>query len=476
MTRRTKIIATLGPSSKDDRTIVRLLKSGADVIRLNLSHGTTAEHRELISRVRRGSESIGSQIPIMLDLMGPRYRLGVIPEGKRRLRRRQRVALGHDEEIADVPLDSAGLLRHIRPKERILIDNGLVELEVERCAGDDVIARVITGGVISTRKGINLPDSNLPFQISAKDLEDIRFAAEQRIEYLAASYVGSAADVEAVRKQIEQFGDSIPIVAKIERARAVERIDEIVAAADGVMVARGDLGVEVPLHRVPTLQKRIIDACRLLGRPAIVATQMLESMIDNPRPTRAEVSDVANSVFDGTDALLLTGETAVGRYPIKAVQMMDEVISEAETYAAEEASETRARLLFDAGTGGFPEVADAVARAAVFTSHHLGIRHIIVFSRTGFTVRMISRYRPQVPVFALTPDDRVARRMQILWGVRPLLLDPDLGSVDEIIAFAEDHLRSRKLARRGDRWIILKGGPGGSGPQENSMRVHEVSH
>ena len=330
MIRRTKIIATLGPSSGDERTIRLLLKSGVDVVRLNLSHGSQQEHRVLIRIVRQIAESLDRNVPIMLDLMGPRYRLGTLPNEGRQLRARQNVVLSSSAKESDVPIGNPELLQHLQPGERVLIDNGRVELRVQRRRPDRVEARVVTGGLITTRKGINLPDSDLPFQISRKDKGDIRLAVAESVEYLAASYVGCAADVMAVRRQIKRSGGDLPVVAKLERARAVEHIDEIVDSADAVMVARGDLGVEVPLHRVPTIQKRILESGCHFGKPVIVATQMLESMITHPQPTRAEASDIANTVFEGTDALLLTGETAAGAHPIKVVRTMVEIIGEAE--------------------------------------------------------------------------------------------------------------------------------------------------
>ena len=475
MIRRTKIFVTLGPSSDDEGTIKSLLKAGADCIRLNLSHGSADNHRQLMSRVREQAQAIDRHIPIMLDLMGPRYRLGVIPEGERLLRRRTKVLLSNDPKTADVPIGDPDLLQHLREKERVLIDNGSIELTVQACRGEQVTATVVSGGKLTSRKGINLPDSDLPFKVSRKDARDIRFAVQENADYLAASYVGRAADVEAIRKRLRRLGSDIPIVAKLERARAVENIDEIAATADGVMVARGDLGVEVPLHQVPTLQKRIINSCRRYGRPAIVATQMLESMMTSPRPTRAEASDVANSVFDGTDGLLLTGETAAGAYPVKAVRIMEQIVQEAESFAREDPWGIRSKILSEDGPGGFPEVADAVARAAVFTTRHLDVRHIVAFSRSGFTARLIARYRPQVPVLALTPSERVARRLQALWGVRPLLIPAHFDTDDEIVQFAEHQLRARRLVRLGDRLIVLKGGPLAGQQQNNMMRVHQVT-
>jgi pyruvate kinase len=474
MERRTKIIATLGPASHDQKTLRRLLAAGTNAIRLNLSHGSPDDHRHLIRSVRQVAASLGRHVPIILDLQGPRYRLGTLPVEGRTLRARQRVVLSDDLDKADVPIGNPELLQHLQPGERVLIGDGMIELKILRNSQDQIEAKVVTGGPIATRKGINLPDSDLPFQISAKDRDDIRLAVDESADYLAASYVGSAADVKAIRRQVAKAGGDLPILAKLERARAVEHIDEIVEAADAVMVARGDLGVEVPLHRVPILQKEILESGRHYGKPVVVATQMLDSMIKHPRPTRAEASDVANTVFDGTDALLLTGETAAGAYPIRAVRTMARIIAEAETFALDRSSNWRRQLLIEADSGGFPEVADAVARAGVFTAQNLGVQRIVAFSRSGFTARLISRYRPSVPVLVFTPDERVARQMQLLWGVHPLPVSERPDTDEEIIAAVESQLKSANLAKSGERLVILMGSRVGDRRPTNMMRIHQI--
>ncbi len=332
MERRAKIVATLGPATADERMLDRLLAAGADVLRFNLSHGSQDSHRRALRLVRKVARARGLHIPVLLDLMGPRYRLGELSGGPRQLRQGEHLTLGEPSPRVDLPVDDPDFLHHLRVGERVLIDNGLVELEITAKRGRSVAARVLHGGAVSTRKGINLPDSKLPFTISEKDASDIAFAVAERADYLAASYIGRARDIAAIRAIVARHGAAIPIVAKLERAAAIAHIDEIVAASDAVMVARGDLGVEVPLYEVPVLQKRIIAAGRRLGKPVIVATQMLESMMVQPRPTRAETSDVANAVFDGADALMLSGETAAGKYPTESVKTMARIIVEAEEY------------------------------------------------------------------------------------------------------------------------------------------------
>ena len=486
MHRRAKIVATLGPASSSPSVVKRLFKAGVDLVRLNLSHGTPEDHSRLIATVRDQAADLGRQVPILLDLMGPRYRIGRI-DGRRTLRRGQAVSLGLAGRGADLPVDDPQLLRHLAEGERLLIDNGLVELRITGRRRGAVLAKVVTGGEVSTRKGINMPDSKLPFAISEKDLADIALAAREEVDYLAASYVGRGADVRAIRQAMRQAGGNQLIVAKLERGRAIDHIDEITAAADALMVARGDLGVEVPLHRVPVLQKRMIDAGRRFGKPVIVATQMLESMMERPRPTRAESSDVANAVFDGADALMLSGETAAGKYPAEAVRTMKRIIREAEAFAAEPGDEARAAaadpfLPLQPGAisrdGGARredlEVANLVAASAVFATHRMPVRQLVAFSQGGFTARMISRYRPSVPVVVFTADPAVARRVQLFWGVRALVMSDEVAHHDEVVEVVDRHLLENRLARPGDCVVVLMGDPIRDRPLTNLLRVHRV--
>ena len=434
--------------------------------------------------------------------MGPRYRLGEIAGGPRLLRAGQRLTLGEPSPRVDLPVDDPDFLHHLRVGERVLIDNGLVELEIVAKRGRAVTARVIHGGAVSTRKGINLPDSKLPFTVSEKDASDIAFAVEERADFIAASYIGRAKDIAAIRAIVATHGAAIPIVAKLERAAAIEHIDEIVAAADAVMVARGDLGVEVPLHQVPVLQKRIIAAGRRLGKPVIVATQMLESMMVQPRPTRAETSDVANAVFDGADALMLSGETAAGSYPTEAVRTMAKIIVEAESVQAQDLPERRGAARSgaprrqvsgaarraeharrshaspaaeeSAALDGAIEVADVIAAAAVHAASKLDGSRIVAFSQGGFTARRLARYRPVVPTFVFTTDAQVARRIQLLWGMRPIHLARDVQHREDLIEIVERELLDRRLVRPGECVILLMGFPIRQKALTNLLRIHRV--
>jgi pyruvate kinase len=485
MPRRAKIVATLGPATSSPSAVKRLLKAGVDVVRLNLSHGATDEHSRLIATVREQAAALARETPILLDLMGPRYRLGQL-DGERKLKRGATVSLGLEGDEVDLPVNDAELLEHLAADERLLIADGLVELRVSARHGRRVQARVVSGGTVAARKGINVPDSKMPFAISEKDRRDIELAARQEVDYLAASYVGRGDDVRAVRHAMQEAGGNQLLVAKLERGRAVDHIEEITAAADALMVARGDLGVEVPLHQVPVLQKKMIDAGRRFGKPVIVATQMLESMMERPRPTRAESSDVANAVFDGADALMLSGETAVGRHPAESVRTMQRIIQAAEAFAAERGAGSAAAgdpfrplepgAFSREGGAARPalEVANLVAAAAVFSTGRMPVRLLVAFSQGGFTARMISRYRPSAPVVVFTTDPAVARRVQLFWGVRALVMSDHVEHHDEVVEVVDRHLLDSRLARPGDCVLVLMGDPIRERPLTNLLRVHLV--
>jgi pyruvate kinase len=483
--RRAKIVATLGPATREEAVVRSLLAAGADIVRLNLSHGTHDEHRAALRLVRRLAAEAGRPVAVVVDLMGPRYRLGEVPGRRRNLARGERVRLGAPEAGVDLPVDDPDFLRHVEPGERLLVDSGLVELRVEAEEGRVVTAEVVDGGPVASRKGLNLPDSQIPFTISEKDRADISFAVAEGADYLAASYVGEAADVEAVRAAAAACGERLPVIAKLERATALEHLEAITAAADGLMVARGDLGVEVPLATVPIHQKRIVALGRRAGKPVIVATQMLESMVEQPRPTRAEATDVANAVLDGADALMLSGETAAGRYPVEAVATMARIMLEAEAYERGRARERRtlapladfeARALAPEEGGGelSHDVPDVVSAAAVFAAEELRVRAIAAFSQSGFSARLAARYRPAAPIVAFTPDERVARRLQLVWGVRPLAAPVEVEHLDGLVREVDRGLLSSGLAAPGDRIIVLMGHPVRERPLTNLMRVHRV--
>jgi len=497
MRRRAKIVATLGPATADDAVLERLLAS-VDVVRLNLSHGTPDGHRKDLRRVRRIAKELGREVPVLLDLMGPRFRLATLDD-PRELKRGERIRLGDASGEVDLPVDDPEFLRHLRVGERVLVDNGLVELKVLSKRRSVVSARVVHGGVVTTRKGINLPDSTIPFSISEKDRADVALAVEEGADFLGASYVGRARDLRELREAVTEAGGAIPLIAKLERGVAVEHVREIAAEADALMVARGDLGVEVPLHQVPVLQKRIVAAGRRLGKPVIVATQMLESMMEQPRPTRAEASDVANAVFDGADALMLSGETAAGRFPVEAVRTMARIVREAEAYqqklftngtppparelpggrhpapapGALDPADTRSTRAAD--LAGAIEIADVVAAAGVHAASKLERSHVVAFSQGGFTAQRIARYRPAAATIVFTTDERVARRIQLFWGVDPIRLEDEIQGQKDLVKIVEHELLSRKLVRRGDCLVLLMGHPIEERPLTNLLRIHRIA-
>ncbi len=477
MKRRAKIVATVGPASSDEKTLVRLLECGVDVFRLNFSHGTRDGHRELIRRIRGLAESRDRFVAILGDLMGPRYRIATLTEPVE-LEEGDLVTLGRRRHGVDLPVTEGAILKHIEVGERVLIDNGLIELRVTRKRDGAVRARVVSGGRVSSRKGINLPDSDLPFRVSKKDREDVSLAVEEGADYLAASYVGRARDVETIRRLVVKAGGDLPVVAKLERARAVDNLDEIVRASDAVMVARGDLGVEVPLHQVPVLQKRIIDSTWRLGRPVIVATQMLESMMEQPRPTRAESTDVANAVFDGADALMLSGETAAGRYPVESVQTMDRIIQESERYhISHAATALNAPGSYDLEPPAGPdalEIPETVSSASVLAAKQVQARGIVTLSQGGFTARMLARRRPSTAVFAITRDRATCQRLQLVWGVRALYFEEEVVHHAEVVELIDRHMLGAGLAKPGDVIVILMGDPIRERPPTNLMRIHRV--
>ncbi|HXG57507.1 MAG TPA: pyruvate kinase [Thermoanaerobaculia bacterium] len=473
--RKTKIIATLGPACSTEDVVHRLLTAGVDVFRLNFSHGTPEDRRRIIGIVRNASTAIGRYIPIMGDIQGPKLRIGEV-EGVVHLEDGATFEITTQKVMGNATRVSTSLQslpREVEPGQRILINDGLVELVVTSIDEDSVFTRVIHGGPISSRKGMNFPDSELSIPaITEKDREDVRFAAEHQLDYLAASFIRRKSDIEELRGLLASHGgDEINVVAKLEKPQAIDALEEILEVSDGVMVARGDLGVELPPEQVPVVQKRILATASRWGRFAITATQMLESMTANARPTRAEASDVANAIFDGSDAVMLSAETASGHYPVHAVQMMARIISTAEQHL--DAFSVRARAPFRKSKE-IDEFTDGLAGAADYAAEQIDAKYIVVFTQTGFTARLMSKFRPKPPIIALTPSSGVARRMNMLWGVQPYVLK-DAGEYHEqIVDRVDDYLLGKEIVRPGDRLVILMGSPIYQRAKTNLLRVHRV--
>jgi len=467
--RRSKIVCTIGPASRDPRTLEKMMRAGMDVARLNFSHGTHAEHARTIAHLREISSRVKKPIAILADLAGPKIRTGELAGGRPvTLRDGQRFAITTARILGDatrVNTTFKALPREVKRGDRILLADGLIALRVEQVRGREVRCRVENGGELGEHKGINLPGVNLRAPaVTPKDRADLIFALAHGANYIAVSFVRRPEDVLLAKAAIRRAGKDTPVIAKLEKPEAIENLEAILRVSGGVMVARGDLGVEMSLERVPVVQKEIIAKARQFRRPVITATQMLESMTENPRPTRAEASDVANAILDGSDAVMLSAETAVGKYPVESVAMMARIIDEAEGSVAQ-----------------FPEpapnerlvVSETVAELACHASRELHMRAIAVFTHSGFTAGLVSRYRPQTPIVAFSPETETRRRLALVWGVLPRTI-VNVRKIDGLAAIAEKRLLEERLVRRGDVICILAGTPMGIRGTTNFMKFHVI--
>jgi pyruvate kinase len=453
-------VATIGPASWSPRLLEGLIRAGIDVARLNMSQGTQAGHRQVIERLRRAESRSGRPLAILVDLAGPKIRSGLLAGGRPiRLAAGAAIVLtprpvpGGPEEVS---VSYRGLAREVAPGARILLDDGKLELRVRRVRGRDVVCEVMVGGLLAERKGVNLPDTGGRLAaFTAKDRADLRFALASGVDFIAMSFVRRPADVKAVKREMGRVGSELPVIAKIEKPQAIEQIDEILDMADGVMVARGDLGVEMSTEEVPIMQKRIIRRANQAQVPVIVATQMLESMTENPRPTRAEASDVANAILDGTDAVMLSGETAIGRYPVAAVRTMARIAERAE----ESQFAGGGQGVGGDGTGAavlHPSAGHAIAQAAVSIAREVAASAIAVFTLSGTTANLVAKARPPMPVIALTPDPATLRRLSLYWGVTPLATSMG-ATTNAMIMSGVAAIRRARLVRRGVQLVIVAG-------------------
>jgi len=466
--RRTKIIATIGPASSSPEMIERLMEAGVDLMRLNFSHGSNEGKREIIGIIRRICERRGREIGILADLQGPKIRTGRMENAAIPLVRGARIDITTDEVLGTPELISTiyeGLPRDVKPGSRILLDDGLIEFRVQSVQGNRVQCVVAEGGILKDLKGINLPgvDVSTP-SLSEKDRADLEFCLEMRVDYIALSFVRRASDVEEIKRIIYEHDLHIPVVAKIEKPEALRNFKAILKVTDAVMVARGDLGVEVNAEKVPLFQKKIIRACNEAGKPVITATQMLESMINHPRPTRAETSDVANAILDGTDAVMLSGETASGQFPVEAVRTMVKIAADVEKYEMQHLPLGKA-----IHSQNIPE---AVAEAACRAAATLHAKAIAAFTQSGSTAALISRFRPPLPIVAFTPFAEIERRLSLYWGVRTKRVGSLGGSDDQIRIVEETLLRAG--GRKGDIVVITMGSPIEARGSTNLMKVHKL--
>ncbi len=467
--RRAKIVCTIGPATSSPTAVGHLIRAGMDVARLNFSHGSHQEHADRIKTIRQASMDHEKPMGILADLQGPKIRTGQLEGGKKVfLHAGQKFVITTDKVMGTAERVNTifqQLPREVHKGDRILLSDGEIAVRVEVVRGRDVICQVENGGELGQHAGINLPGVKLKVpSLTPKDRKDLAFALGLGINCVAISFVRSAADVRAAKAAIARGGHDTPVIAKLEKPEAIENLDEILKVADGVMVARGDLGVEMSPEKVPVVQKHIIRRARDLRIPVITATQMLDSMTENPRPTRAEASDVANAIFDGSDALMLSGETAVGRYPIEAVAMMDRIIRETESSMVDQPRPMPLGELL---------INEAIAEAICHAAEELNMKAIAVFTETGGSARLVSKYRPRAPIVAFTPNQETRRRISLLWGVLPRTIAP-VKDVDQLTKIAEKRLLEEKLVSRGDVIGIIAGTPIGTRGTTNLMRLHRV--
>lgn len=473
--RRTKIIATLGPKTRDVESIRKIIGTGIDAIRINFSHDNHEIHGETVKKVQQVREELQRLIPLILDTKGPEIRTGVMAEDKDvKLNIGDTFTLTTEEIEGDetrVSVTYKNLPYDLKRGSRILIDDGLIELKVKNLTNTEVECSVENGGLLGSRKGINIPDVfvNLP-ALTDKDLADIKFGAEVGFDYIAASFIRCASDVLKIRQVLEaNNGSDIQIIAKIENRDGVNNIDEILQVADAIMVARGDLGVEIPAEEVPIVQKMLIQKANQMGKPVVTATQMLDSMIRNPRPTRAEASDVANAIFDGTSAIMLSGETAKGDYPLETIQMMDRIArraEEASTLYNLPATDFEAKL----------SMTNAISHATCSTAQDLGAAAIVTITKSGYTARAVSKFKPKCPIVACTTDERVLRQLNLVWGCTPHLINFEQESTDNVFAGAVAKAEERGYAKQGDVVVVTAGVPVGVAGTTNILKVQYVGN
>lgn len=471
--RRTKIVCTLGPSSNTPEGIEGLFRAGMNVVRINFSHGSHEDHKRTIGYVRKVAKKYNYSLPVLMDLQGPKIRVGQMKDGGQELKDGQLIKITpNDVEGTSevIPIDYAGLVDDAKEGNQILVDDGLLELKIIKKHERELTAKVIVGGLIKSRKGVNLPDVAISMpSLTEKDIKDLEFGLGVGVDYVAMSFVRSAADVQEVISRIRAHGSNAGIIAKIEKPEAVDVIDEIIEEADGIMVARGDLGIEIPSERVPLVQKKIIDRCRVAGKPVITATQMLDSMIENPRATRAESSDVANAVMDGTDAVMLSGETAAGKYPVEAVKTMVKIIRSVE----ENSKSIYYSLKYKKPDWKEKQVIESLAYSCVTLGENVDAKAISTITHSGNTARRIAKFRPNVPIIAFTESQIVRRQLNLVWGVESVQLN-EIFDTDMSVKMMENYLVENGKVNIGDRIIIATGMPIAKRGRTNMIKVSTI--
>lgn len=471
--RRTKIVATIGPASEKLEMLIKLIEAGVNVTRLNFSHGTQEEHRTRIETIREAARQTGRRVAIMIDLKGPEIRIGTFETGKIFLAEGDSFTLTTEQVVGDqerVWVQYPHIVKDVRAGGYLLLDDGNITLQATEITETEIRTRVIVGGPLSDRKKVNLPGVKVSLPaLSDKDVSDIRFGVRMGVDFVAGSFIRKAQDVLEIRRVIEEAGGNQHIISKVESQEGYDDLEGILQVSDGLMVARGDLGVEVPTEEVPLMQKRMIERANQLGKPVITATQMLESMVTKPRPTRAEASDVANAIMDGTDAIMLSAESAAGQYPVEAVRTMASIAQR-----TEQSLDYADILQRKRRQGGLDTVTEAISHATVTTAGDLGAAAILSATQSGFTARMVSKYRPACPVIAVTPDEGVARKLELVWGVKPVIKE-DTPDTDELIERAVEGAVESGLVKNGDLVVITAGVPVGVKGTTNLLKVQLVA-
>ncbi|WP_421774041.1 pyruvate kinase [Gracilimonas sp.] len=471
--RRTKIVCTIGPSCNTLNKIEELLLHGMNVARVNFSHGTHKDHAEVIKHIRKTAKKYEYSVPVLMDLQGPKIRVGQMKDDGVDLETGSIVKITGEDVTGDssvIPIDYKNLLHEAEVGNSILLDDGLLEFKVIEKKPDSLQAKVVIGGELKSRKGVNLPNVRISIpSLTEKDLKDLEFGIEQDVDLIALSFVRSAKDVRDIISRVRAAGSQAAIIAKIEKPEALDVIDEIIEEADGIMVARGDLGIEIPTEQVPIVQKMIIEKCRMAGKPVITATQMLDSMINNPRPTRAESSDVANAVLDGTDAVMLSGETAAGKYPMEAVNVMDRICRSVE----EKRPQIYNSLGYRKPEWKEKQVIESLAYSCVTIADNVEAKAISTITHSGNTARRIAKFRPKVPIVAFTESQKVRRQLNLVWGVYSVRLD-ELFDTDRSVRMMENYLYENGMVKNGDRVIVATGMPIAKRGRTNMIKVSTI--
>ena len=476
ITRKTKIIATLGPASNSEKVLIRMIKAGVNVVRLNFSHGDYAYHENTLKTVRAASKAVGIPVSVMQDLQGPKIRTGELYKDKVFLKKGSTLTLTTKKCIGDGVKQSISyknLPKEVKKGNVILLDDGKIKLQVSSVSGSDIRCKVIVGGYVTSRRGVNVPGASLKISsLTEKDKKDVAWGIKNGVDLIAFSFVKNAKDVKELKNLLKKSRADIGVISKVETFDAIGNIDEILAETDGVMVARGDLAVEMPPEEVPMLQKMIIEKCNKAGKPVVVATQMLESMILSPVPTRAEVSDVANSILDGADAVMLSAETAVGEYPVNTIEIMSNVAKKTES------RQPHHKLLVNgiddsSGEGGHIETVDAITHYVVSTAHDVGAKAIVALTETGSTARMVARYHPSQPIIVLSPNERALKKIMISYGCYPHEIT-QFKYIGEAIERIRKILLQEKVVKKGDKFVLAAGVPFGKTGGTNIVMVQEV--